>query len=150
MEDIRKLDRDNQKVIKNNKAMHHQKSNANLYLQKSKGGRGLMEVKSVYKLTKIKVAHHVSLAEDSRLNLVQMADERNHAKKLPSINTTGYNYANELGIRMTLDPVDKVTTITFNRETKIVNSAHYKALNSIPKESIKQEKTCKVPKSALA
>ena len=75
MSDIRKLDRDTQKVIKNNKAMHHQESSANLYLQKSKGGRGLMEVESVYKFTKIKVAHYVSHAEDPRLNLVQMADE---------------------------------------------------------------------------
>ena len=120
--------------------MHHQESNASLYLQKSKGGRGLMEVESVYKLTKIKVAHYVSLAEDPRLNLVRMADERNHAKKLPSINTTAYNYANELGIRMTLDPVDKVTTITFNGETKIVKSAHPKALNSILKKA-SSEKT---------
>ena len=64
-----------------------------------------------------------------------MADEQNHAKKLPSINTTAYNYANELGIRMTLDPVDKVTTITFNGETKIVKSAHPKALNSILKKT---------------
>ena len=82
--------------------MHHQESNANMYLQKSKGGRGLMEVESVYKLTKIKVAHYVSLSEDLRLNLVRMADEQNHAKKLPSVTTTAYNYANELGIRMTL------------------------------------------------
>ena len=140
MEDIRKLDRDTQKLIKTNKAMHHQKSNASLYLQKSKGGRGLMEVESVYKLTKIKVAHYVSLAEDPRLNLVRMADERNHAKKLPSINTTAYNYANELGIRMTLDPVDKVTTITFNGETKIVKLAHPKVLNSILKKA-SSEKT---------
>ena len=120
MEDIRKLDRDKQKVIENNEAIHHQESNANLYLQKSKGVRDLMEVESVYKLTKIKVAHYVSLAEDPRLNLVRMADERNHAKKLPSITTTAYNYANELGIRMILDPVDKVMTITFNGETKVV------------------------------
>ena len=127
--------------IKNNKAMHHQESNANLYLQKSKGGRGLMEVESVYKLTEIKVAHYVSLAEDPRLlNLVRMADERNHAKKLPSINTTAYNYANELGIRMTLNPVDKVTTTTFNGETNIVKSAHPKALNSILKKA-SSEKT---------
>ena len=69
-----------------------------------------------------------------------MADERNHAKKLPSINTTAYNYANELGIRMTLDPVDKVTTITFNGETKIVKLAHPKALNSILKKA-SSEKT---------
>ena len=47
--------------------MHHQESNASLYLQKLKGGRGLMEVESVYKLTKIKAAHYVSLAEDPRL-----------------------------------------------------------------------------------
>ena len=140
MEDIRKLDRDTRKLIKNNKAMHHQESNASLYLQKSKGGRGLMEVESVYKLTKIKVAHYVSLAEDPRLNLVRMADERNHAKRLPSINPTAYNYANELGIRMTLDPADKVTTITFNGETKIVKLAHPKALNSILKKA-SSEKT---------
>ena len=102
-----------------------------------------MEVESVYKLTKIKVAHYVSFAEDPRLNLVRMADERNHAKKLPSVNTTAYNYANELGIRMTLDPVDRVTTITFNRvttitfnrETKIVKPARSKALNSILKKA---------------
>ena len=61
MEGIRKLDRDTPKVIINNKAMQHQESNANLYLQKSKGGRGLMEVESVYELNKIKVAHYVSL-----------------------------------------------------------------------------------------
>ena len=70
MEDIRKLDRDTRKVVKNNKAMHRQESNANLYLQKSKGGRGLMELESVYKLTKIKVSHYVSLAEDPKLNFV--------------------------------------------------------------------------------
>ena len=64
MEDIRKLDRDTRKLIKNNKAMHHQESNASLHLQKSKRGTGLMEVESVYKLTKIKVAHYVSLAEE--------------------------------------------------------------------------------------
>ena len=40
MEDIRKLDRDTRKVIKNNKAMHHQESET---LQTSKGGRGLMK-----------------------------------------------------------------------------------------------------------
>ena len=119
----------------NNKAMHHQESNANLYLQKSKGGRGLLEVESAYKLTKIKVAHYVSFAEDPRFSLVRMADERNHVKKLPSINTTAYNYANELGIRITLDPINKVTTITFNGETKIVKSAHPKALNSILKKA---------------
>ena len=140
MEDIRKLDRDTRKLIKNNKAVHHQESNASLDLQKSKEGRGLMEVESVYKLTNIKVAHYVSLAEDPRRNLVRMADERNHAEKLPSINTTAYNYANELDIRMTLDPVDKVTTITFNGETKIVKSAHLKALNSILKK-VSSEKT---------
>ena len=140
MEDIRKLDRDTRKLIKNNKAMHHQESIASLHLQKSKRGRGLMEVESVYKLTKIKVAHCASLTEDPRLNLVRMANERNHAKKLPSINTTAYNYANELGIRMTLDPVDKVTTSTFNGETKIVKSAHPKALDSILKKA-SSEKT---------
>ena len=117
--------------------MHHQESNANLYLQKSKGGRGFMEVELVYKLTKIKVAHFVSLAEDTRLNLVCMADKQNHAKKLPSITTTAYNYANELAIRITLDPIHKVMTLTFNRETKIIKSAHLKALKaSYPKESI--------------
>ena len=99
-----------------------------------------MEVESVYKLTKIKVAHYVSLAEDPRLNLVCMADKRNHAKNLPSITTTAYNYANELGIRMTLDPVDKVTTLTFNGETKVVKSTHPKALNSVLKKA-SSEKT---------
>ena len=94
-----------------------------------------MEVESVYKLTKIKVAYYVSLAEDPRLNLVFMVNERNHAKKFPSMNTTAYNYAYELGIRMTFNPVDKVTTITFNKETKIVKSAHPKALNSVPKKA---------------
>ena len=64
-----------------------------------------------------------------------MADERNHAKKLRSMNTTAYNYADELDIRMTFDPVNKVTTITFNGETKIVKSAHPKALNSILKKA---------------
>ena len=47
-----------------------------------------MEVESVYKLTAIKVTHYVSLAEDPRPNLVRIADEQNHAKKLPSITTT--------------------------------------------------------------
>ena len=57
-----------------------------------------------------------------------------------SLTTTAYNYANELGIRMTLDSVDNVTTITFNGGTKIVKSAHPKALNSILKKA-SSEKT---------
>ena len=36
---------------------------------------------------------------------------------------------------MTLDSIDKVMTITFNGETKIVKSAHPKALNSILKKA---------------
>ena len=120
-QEIRKLDRDRQKIIKNNKAMHHQESNANLYLQISKEGRGLMEVESVYKLTKVNVAHYVSLADDPKLNLVRMTNEQNHVKKLPSIITTAYNYTNELGIRMTLNPVDKVTTITFSEQQRLIS-----------------------------
>ena len=58
----------------------------------------------------------------------------------PLITTTAYNYADELGIRMTIDPVDKVTTLTFNGETKIVKSAHLKVLNSILKKA-SSEKT---------
>ena len=64
-----------------------------------------------------------------------MADDQNHVKKPPSMTTTAYNYANELGIRMTLKSIDKVRTITFNGETKIVKSAHLKALNSIHQNS---------------
>ena len=41
---------------------------------------------------------------------------------------------------MTLDAVDKVTTITFNGETKIVKSAHPKAMNYILKKA-SSEKT---------
>ena len=41
---------------------------------------------------------------------------------------------------MTLDPVDKVTIITFNGEKKIVKLAHPKALNSILKKA-SSEKT---------
>ena len=96
MEDIKKLDRDTRKVIKNNKAMHHQESNADMYLLKSKGRRGLMEVELAFKLTKINVAHYVSLAEDPRHNLVRRADEQTHAKKLPSITTTACKYVMNL------------------------------------------------------
>ena len=46
----------------------------------------------------------------------------------------------ELGIRMTLDPINKVMTLTFNRETKIIKSVHPKALNSVLKKA-SSEKT---------
>ena len=68
------------------------------------------------------------------MTLVRMADERNHAKNLPSITTTAYNYANELGIRMTRQ------LRHFNGETEVVRSAHPKALNSILKKA-SSEKT---------
>ena len=80
---------------------------------------------------------HLLRTQDSILSEWQTKKK----KKLPSINTTAYNYANELGIRMAFDPVDKVTTIiTFNGETKIIKSAHPKALNSILKKA-SSEKT---------
>ena len=40
---------------------------------------------------------------------------------------------------MTPDPVDKATTITFDGETKIVKSAHPKALNSILKKALSEK-----------
>ena len=88
----------------------------------------------------LEVAQYVPLAEDPRLNLVRIANERNHAKKVPSITTTTYNYANELRIRLTINPIGKVTVIIFNGETKIIKSAYPNALNSILKKA-SSEKT---------
>ena len=65
--DIQNLDRKTRKVVEKHKGKHISESIAMLYLPRNCGGRGFKSVEDTYKISKIKVAHHINISKDSRM-----------------------------------------------------------------------------------
>ena len=83
--DIQNLDRKTRKVVEKHKGKHISESIALLYLPWKCGGRGFKSVEDTYKISKIKVAHHINVSKDSRMKLVR-SFQHYKSKKKPQIN----------------------------------------------------------------
>ena len=56
--------------MNDNKAKHKHESNSLLYLPVDKGGKGMQELETLYKTTKIKTAHYLTVSADPHVQLV--------------------------------------------------------------------------------
>ena len=56
--------------MNDNKAKHKHESTSLLYLPVGKGGKGMQELETLYKTTKIKTAHYLTVSADPHVQVV--------------------------------------------------------------------------------
>ncbi|XP_068675406.1 uncharacterized protein [Montipora capricornis] len=117
LNDLRQLDRETRKVIQEHGGMHNSGSSKLLYLPTYQRGQGLIEIETIYKITKIKVSNYLMRSEDPRLQLVRRFEEMKVAKGLKSVLKDAANYAKGLGITITFD---KAKTVLTNEDQKTI------------------------------
>ena len=80
--DIQNLDRKSRKVVEMHKGKHISESIAMLYLPQKCCGRGFKSVEDTYKISKIKVVHHINISKDPRIKLVRSFKKLQKQKEL--------------------------------------------------------------------
>ena len=73
---MKQLDRKTREVINKYSGRNRKSSVAMTYLSYDQGGYNLSELEMVYKLLKIKIAHHIATSTDQRINLVMLENSK--------------------------------------------------------------------------
>ena len=71
LEKLKQLDHKTREVKNKNSGRNRKSSVAMTYLSYDQGGHNLPELEMVYKLSKIKIAHHIATSTDQRIKLVR-------------------------------------------------------------------------------
>ena len=128
LEDIRNLDRKTRKLLTKER-MHHPKSDVDrMYLPRSTGGRGLIQIETTYKTTTIGLAKYVEKSQDLFLKLVNLHEEK---KKSYSI----MSYATKFKQELNLNEIEEKNNESVTKLAKRVKQhAKSKALDRIKKK----------------
>ena len=62
-------------IMNDNKAKHKHESNSLLYLPVGKGGKGMQELETLYKTTKIKTAHYLTVRADPQVRKFKVEEK---------------------------------------------------------------------------
>ena len=112
--EIANLDRKTRKLLTSNK-MHHPKADVcRLYLPRSSGGRGLMQLELSYKLTTIGMECYLSNSKDMLLHPVCQHDSQ---KKLYSIKNSSSKFKKEINVPQ-VTKKEKETNVSYAKRTK--------------------------------
>ena len=95
--------------------MHHPKSDVDkLYLRRTEGGRGLIQLELSYKTTTIGLHKYLQETQDTLLHFVTDHDDR---KSLYSISRQSVKFSWELGVPA-IPPAEDEANTTYARRTK--------------------------------
>ena len=70
------------------------------YLSYDQGGYNLSELEMVYKLSKIKIAHHIATSTDQRIKLVREFQDWKEHHGFTSANKVAQRYTYDLGVEL--------------------------------------------------
>ncbi len=115
MSDIKRLDSKTRKMLTMEK-MHHPKADVDrLYLPRSEGGRGLVQLELTFKTTTIGLDAHLTSTKDPFLQLVEHREDR---KKPFLIKKQAANFNQELNLPE-IPPTENETTTKYARRVKV-------------------------------
>ena len=100
LEKLKQLDRKTREVINKNSGRNKKSSVAMTYLSYDQGGYNLSELEMVYKLSKIKIAHHIATSTDKRIKLVREFQDWKEHRGFTSANKMAQRYAYDLGVEI--------------------------------------------------
>ena len=100
LETLKQLDRKTREVINKNSGRNKKSSVAMTYLSYDQGGYNLSELEMVYKLSKIKIAHHIATSTDQRIKLVREFQDWKEHRGFTSANKIAQWYGYDLGVEI--------------------------------------------------
>ena len=99
-EKLKQLDRKTREVINKNSGQNSKSSVPMTSLSYDQGGYYLSELEMVYKLSKIKIAHHIATSTDQRIQLVREFQDWKEHRRFTSANKVAQRYPSELGVEI--------------------------------------------------
>ena len=123
-------------VINDNGCKHRQESLPLLYLPTSKGGKVQTEIETLYKTTKIKLAHYITCSSDSHEELVRTYQDTKEEKSLRSIIKDARPFATQLGLHITFKAESKKTIVTSSSTVLEANNCQSKSIKSIIEKGV--------------
>ena len=102
------------------------------YLSYDQGGYNLSELEMVYKLSKIKIAHHIATSTDQKIKLVREFQDSKEHRGFTSANKVAQRYAYDLGVEIEFNNPSIGTIIHTKRpqpHTYVVKSDKPSSLN---------------------
>ena len=117
--------------MNDNKAKHKHESNSLLYLPVGKGGKGMQELETLYKTTKVKTAHYLTVSADPHVQLVSTFQNVKENKLLRSIDKDARTFAGQLDLNIEYNRVESKTTIKTRNSTIEVHQPQPKHLKTI-------------------
>ena len=100
LEKLKQLDRKTREVINKYSGRNRKSSVAMTHLSYDQGGYNLSELEMVYKLSKIKIAHHIATSTDQRIKLVREFQDWKEHRGFTSANKVARRYAYDLGVEI--------------------------------------------------
>ena len=122
--DIQNLDRKSRKVVEMHKGKHILESIAMLYLPQKCGGRGFRSVEDTYKISKIKVAHHINISKDPRIKLVRSFQHYKSKKNFKSTFVEATRYAKE-HFKADLSLLEEKSVLSYEQERLELKDENY-------------------------
>ena len=132
LEKLKQLDRKTREVINKNSGRNKKSSVAMTYLSYDQGGYNLSELEMEYKLSKIKIAHHIATSTDQRIKLVREFPAWKEHHGFTSANKMAQRYAYDLGVEIEFNNPSIGTIIHTTRpqpHTYVVKSDKPSSLN---------------------
>ena len=142
---LKELDRLTRHVINECSGKHKYESTRLLYLPSEEGGKGLIEIESVYKNTKLIVARYINNSEDPHIKLVKSFQNEKEKRNLRSVFKDGKRYAEELELNCyfedgatVLEGTDNVTIVNEKEPRKRKQIIHEASMKKRKYDVIKQ------------
>ena len=126
---LKELDRLTRKVINDCSGKHKYESTPLLYLQPEQGGKGLIELETLYKNTKLKVANYINNSTDQNIKLVKSFHLEKEQRNLRSIFKDAKKYAEDLSIECSFN--NNETVLKINEKEVRTNSAEPQKVKNI-------------------
>ncbi|XP_031552542.1 uncharacterized protein LOC116289742, partial [Actinia tenebrosa] len=125
---LKELERRTRRVINDCGCKHKHESLPLLYLPTTKGGKGLTEIESLYKTTKIKLAHYITCSSDPHVELVRTYQDAKEMKSLRSIIKDARTFAAQFNVDITYNAESKKSILTSNDTVIEVNNCQPKSI----------------------
>ena len=129
---LKELDRLTRKVINDCSGKHKHESTPLLYLQPEQGGKGLVELETLYKNTKLKIANYINNSKDQHIKLVKSSQLKKEQSHLRSIFKDARKYAEELSIECDFDDGETILRHG-DKEMRVSGKELYKVKSIIKK-----------------
>ena len=110
-----------------------------LYLPVGKGGKGIQELETLYKTSKTKTAHYLTVSADPHVQLVSTFQDVKEKKSLRSIVKDARTFAAQLDLNIEYNRVESKTTIKTSNSTIEVKQPQPKHLKRILRKKVEKK-----------